>query len=56
MTDWDLFVYMVRDRKWRNGYLCIAAEALCEGKPLDEFLDKGEEKKFNKWLKQIKEE
>lgn len=48
-----LLPYIIRDLRWKNGYLKILANDLVKGKDINKYLDFGNQKDYNNWIKSI---
>lgn len=46
----QLFPYLIRDGRWRNGYLKIMMEEFTEGKDINKYLDFSSQKDYNEWM------
>jgi len=46
-----LLPFLIRDRKWKNGNLCIMMEDFCKGKDVSQYFDHDP-----KWLEKIEKE
>jgi len=53
MTDLELLPFIIRDLKWRSACLDFLVDAVIQGKDIDEWLNKGTEKKWQEWLEAI---
>ena len=56
VSDSELLPYVIRDRKWKNGYLKILAKAVCQKEPITAYLDFSSKKDWDKWIKRIETE
>lgn len=51
MNNLKLFPFLIRDKKWKNGYLCIMMEDFTKGKDVSQYFDYDK-----KWLEKIQKE